>query len=43
VIRKASEEMAHEEGIGTAMVEARRVEKSYEAGGRESVPFGAWT
>src|SRR5215210_4227055 len=25
--------MAHEEGIGTAMVEARGVEKSYEAGG----------
>ena len=33
MIRKASEEMAHEEGIGTAMVEARGVEKCYEAGG----------
>ena len=33
MIRKASEETAHGEGIGTAMVEARRVEKSYEAGG----------
>jgi ABC-type lipoprotein export system ATPase subunit len=33
VIRKASEQMAHEEGIRTALVEARGVEKSYEAGG----------
>jgi ABC-type lipoprotein export system ATPase subunit len=33
VIGKASEKVAHKEGLGRAMVEARRVEKEYAAGG----------
>jgi ABC-type lipoprotein export system ATPase subunit len=33
LIRKVSEKVTHEEGAGTAMVEARGVEKAYTAGG----------